>query len=77
MKRRLLKMKKMNFMERQKGDKTMQELAAVLNQFGVTALWGIVLYKLLDFAGFVGVFLIVYLGIKKAWPHFKEWTETM
>ena len=29
----------------------MEELAAVLNQFGVTALWGIVVYKLLDFEG--------------------------
>ena len=50
----------------------MDELTQVLNQFGVTALWGIIIYKVLDFAECVGIFLIIGYGIKKAWPSIKE-----
>ena len=49
----------------------MEELAAVLNQFGVTALWGIVVYKLLDLTECIIILYMVYLGIKKAWPQIK------
>uniref|UniRef100_A0A6H1ZM73 Uncharacterized protein n=1 Tax=viral metagenome TaxID=1070528 RepID=A0A6H1ZM73_9ZZZZ len=50
----------------------MEELVKVINQFGVTALWGIVLYKLLEFAELMGVFLLIGYGIKKAWPSMKK-----
>ena len=50
----------------------MEELAAVLNQFGVTALWGIVIYKLLDYAGIAGIFILIGYGFKKSWPFIKE-----
>jgi len=53
----------------------MEELAAVLNQFGVTALWGIVLYKLLDFASILGIFVLIGYGIKKAWPAIKNFLD--
>ena len=50
----------------------MEELAAVLNQFGETALWGIVLYKLLEFVEIISILMFVGYGIKKAWPSLKE-----
>lgn len=53
----------------------MEELTAVLNQFGVTALWGIVIYKLLDYAGIAGIFILIRYGFKKAWPTIKEFLD--
>ncbi len=46
----------------------MEELAAVLSNFGVMGLWGVVLYKVLDFLEFVGAFFILYYVAKKCGP---------
>lgn len=53
----------------------MEELIQVVESFGVTGLWAIVLYKFLDFAEVVGVFLLIGYGIKKAWPTIKKLME--
>lgn len=50
----------------------MEELATILDQFGVNALWGIVIYKLLDFVEAVGILIIIYFGFKKALPWIKK-----
>ena len=49
----------------------MEELASILSRFGVTALWGVVLYKLLDFIEVIGILSLIGYGIKKAWPSIK------
>jgi len=51
---------------------TMEELIAVLNQFGVTALWGIILYEMLGLVKIVVIFGLGWYGLKKAWPSIKE-----
>lgn len=53
----------------------MNELAQIVSQFGVSALWAIVLYKLLDFLGIIGVFFFLGWGVKKAWPAIKTMLE--
>jgi len=50
----------------------MTELSAILNQFGTTALWGIVVYKLLDFAELFGFLILLGYGVKKVWPELKK-----
>ncbi|MCD6162727.1 MAG: hypothetical protein J7K40_09985 [candidate division Zixibacteria bacterium] len=50
----------------------MTELSAILSQFGTTALWGIVVYKLLNFIGLFGFLTLLGYGVKKAWPELKK-----
>ena len=50
----------------------MEELITVLNNFGVMGLWGIVLYKVLDYIGIAFIFFIIGYGLKKAWPEIKK-----
>ena len=54
----------------------MEELTTILNQFGVNALWGVLLYKVLDFIEVIGVLLILGYGLKKAWPAIKKIVES-
>ena len=54
-----------------KGD-TMEELAAVLEQFGNNALWGVILYQVLEIVKILGCFTFAAYLLKKAWPAIKE-----
>ena len=49
-----------------------KEMLELLNQIGAMGIWGIVIYKVLDFAQLIGAFLVIGYGIKKAWPHIRE-----
>jgi hypothetical protein len=53
----------------------MEEAVELLNAFGVYGLWGVILYKSLDFIGGVGITLLIAYLIKKAWPSIIEYMD--
>ena len=50
----------------------MDELREVLQQFGSTGLWGVVIYKGFETIQLFGSLFLVGWGIKKAWPSVKK-----
>ncbi len=48
----------------------MEQAISILNQFGITAFWGLIVYKLLDLIQIVVVLLLIGYGLKKAAPFF-------